>query len=128
MREMLKVYVPAILLIALFGGAFGILVLSNLSSQRAANQVFTFVMLPQFFLGGVFNPLTGLPGYLDVLSRIAPLRYAVDLLRGVYESVQPGPVPITVAGTGFNLAVMMGLMLAFVGVGTALFVRAERNR
>ena len=62
------------LLIALFGGAFGILVLSNLSSQRAANQVFTFVMLPQFFLGGVFNPLTGLPGYLDVLSRIAPLR------------------------------------------------------
>ena len=119
---------PAILLIALFGGAFGILVLSNLSSQRAANQVFTFVMLPQFFLGGVFNPLAGLPGYLDVLSRIAPLRYAVDLLRGVYESVQPGPVPIMVAGTGFNLAVILGLMLVFIAVGTTLFVRSERNR
>lgn len=119
---------PVILLVALFGGAFGILVLSNLSSQRAANQVFTFVMLPQFFLGGVFNPLTGLPGYLDVLSRIAPLRYAVDLLRGVYATVEPGPVPITVAGTGENLAIIGAAMLAFIAIGTTLFVRSERNR
>src|SRR5256712_7468850 len=38
------------LLICLLGGAFGVLVLSNLSSQEMAGQVFTFVMLPQFFL------------------------------------------------------------------------------
>lgn len=119
---------PVILLIALFGGAFGILVLSNLSSQRAANQVFTFVMLPQFFLAGVFNPLQGLPPYLDALARIAPLRYAVDLLRNAYSALEPGPVPITTAGPETNLAVIGVLMLVFIGVGTALFVRSERNR
>src|SRR5207244_11748915 len=36
--------------VALFGGAFGVIVLANLSSQRAANQIFPFVLLPQFFL------------------------------------------------------------------------------
>jgi len=119
---------PIVLLIALFGGAFGILVLSNLSSQRAANQIFTFVMLPQFFLAGVFNPLTGLPAYLDVLSRMAPLRYAVDLLRGVYSTVQSDPVPLALEGLGPNLAIIGVAMLVFVGLGTAIFVRSERNR
>ncbi|HYU81128.1 MAG TPA: ABC transporter permease, partial [Candidatus Polarisedimenticolia bacterium] len=46
----------AMLVIALFGGAFGVIVLANLSSQRAANQIFPFVILPQFFLAGIFNP------------------------------------------------------------------------
>ncbi len=119
---------PVILLIALFGGAFGVLVLSNLSSQRAANQVFTFIMLPQFFLAGVFNPLQGLPGYLDVLSRIAPLRYAVDLLRNTYSAFQPGSFPIAVADAGFNLAAVGALLVIFGGLGTWIFVRAERNR
>ncbi len=36
------------IVVCLFGGAFGVLVLSNLSSQRAANQIFPFIMLPQF--------------------------------------------------------------------------------
>ena len=71
----------ALAVIALFGGAFGVIVLSNLSSQRAANQIFPFVMLPQFFLAGIFNPIQHLPLPLDILSHLAPMRYAVDLLR-----------------------------------------------
>ena len=47
----------ALIVIALFGGAFGVIVLANLSSQRAANQIFPFVLLPQFFLAGIFNPI-----------------------------------------------------------------------
>src|SRR3989442_236878 len=35
----------AAVLIALFGGAFGVLVLANIQSQRAANQIFPFIML-----------------------------------------------------------------------------------
>ena len=33
------------------------MVMANLNSQRAANQVFPFLVLPQFFLAGVFNPI-----------------------------------------------------------------------
>jgi ABC-2 type transport system permease protein len=119
---------PAVLIITLFGGAFGVLVLSRLPNRRAATQIFPFIMLPQFFLAGVFNPIEKLPWLLDIASRIAPMRYAVDLLRDVYYTVHPERVTIPLAPAGTNLAIIGGLFIAFITVGTALFVRAERNR
>src|SRR5437773_584665 len=68
--EQLAKLVPVAIAVCLFGGAFGILVLSNLSSQRAANQIFPFIMLPQLFIAGVFAPLRNLPWFLSVLSLI----------------------------------------------------------
>ena len=43
-------FIPVIAIITVFGGAFGVLVLSRLPNRRAATQIFPFVMLPQFFL------------------------------------------------------------------------------
>ena len=48
------------------------------------NQIFPFVIFPQFFLAGVFTPIKNLPPVLWALSRIAPMTYAVDLVRGVF--------------------------------------------
>ena len=115
----------ALIVIALFGGAFGVIVLANLSSQRAANQIFPFVLLPQFFLAGIFNPIQNLPLPLDILSHLAPMRYAVDLLRdGYYGSTSR----IVLSDATTNLAIIGGLFVVFMVVGTFLFVRAERNR
>ena len=115
----------ALIVIALFGGAFGVIVLANLSSQRAANQIFPFVLLPQFFLAGVFNPIQNLPLPLDILSHIAPMRYAVDLLRDAYYG---STSRIVLSDATTNLAIIGGLFVVFMVVGTFLFVRAERNR
>src|SRR2546428_1906025 len=79
----------ATVIIAVFGGTFGVFVLSRLDNQRQANQIFPFVMLPQFFLAGVFNPITNLPLPLDILSNIPPLRNAVNLMRAVYYAGGP---------------------------------------
>ena len=115
----------ALIVIALFGGAFGVIVLANLSSQRAANQIFPFVLLPQFFLAGIFNPIQNLPLPLDILSHLAPMRYAVDLLRdGYYGSTSR----VVLSDATTNLAIIGGLFVVFMVVGTFLFVRAERNR
>lgn len=113
----------AVLLIAVFGGAFGVLVLSRLDNQRQANQIFPFVMLPQFFLAGVFNPIANLPLPLDILSKIAPMRYAVDLVRDVYFGHG-----VAVFDLPTNLAIIAAEFALFMLVGTAGFVRAERNR
>jgi ABC-2 type transport system permease protein len=119
---------PVGLFICVFGGAFGLIVLSNLTSQRAANQIFPFIMFPQYFLAGVFAPITVLPWYLDILSRLTPMRYAVDLLRGIYYAGLPQYSKVVLAPPLYNLAAI-GLMFAVSMVsGTYLFVRAERNR
>jgi ABC-2 type transport system permease protein len=114
-----------VLAIALYGGAFGVLVLSRLDNQRQANQIFPFVMLPQFFLAGVFNPITNLPLPLDILSKIAPMRYAVDLVRNVYYAGTPN---VAAADLPTNLGIIAIEFAVFMLIGTAGFVRAERNR
>ena len=123
--EKIVALIPAALLIAVYGGAFGILVLSRLDNQRQANQIFPFVMLPQFFLAGIFNPIQDLPWFLDILTKIAPMRYAVDLLRDVYYGSGSG-VPLLDLPT--NLAIIGAEFVIFMVIGTAGFVRAERNR
>ncbi len=121
------VLIPVGIFICLFGGAFGILILANLSSQRAANQIFPFIMLPQLFLAGVFAPVNNLPLPLMVLSRIAPLTYAVDLIRGMYyggkiEGLDIINTPVT------NIVIIAVLFALFLVIGTYLFVRNEKNR
>ena len=113
---------------AFFGGAFGVLVLANLRNQRAAQQVFPFVMLPQYFLAGIFSPIAILPWYLDALSRISPMRYAVDLMRGAYYAERPERDLVVLADPLLDLAVIGLAFVLFMAVGTTLFVRSERNR
>jgi ABC-2 type transport system permease protein len=119
---------PFVLVICAFGGAFGVLVLANLSSQRAANQVFPFLILPQFFLAGIFNPIKELPFYLLILSRIAPLTYAVDFMRAVYYWGKPEYSKVVLFNPVLDFAVMTGMFVVFLLLGTFLFVRNERNR
>ena len=110
----------------LLGGAFGIFVLSNVSSQRTVAQIFPFILFPQVFLSGVFNPVDQLPLVLTILSRITPLTYAVDLVRHAYfGSVGERTVAFHPA---VDLVVMGALFFFFLVIGTILFIRKERNR
>lgn len=125
--------IPGLLLVALvtclLGGSFGLILLATMGSQRAANQILPFLIFPQFILAGVFNPLKGLPIYLDLASKIAPLRYAVDLTRAVYYVGQPAVYNKVVLLSPFlNLAIMTVMFAIFLVIGTTLFVRGERNK
>lgn len=115
-------------LTCLFGAAFGVIVLSNLNNRRTADQVFPYLMLPQFFLAGVFNPIQRLPWYLDFLSRISPMRYAVDLTRDLFYISRADYVNAILQGPAYNLTLMTVGFLVFLFIGTFLFVRREQNR
>lgn len=114
-------------LVCFFGGAFGVFVLSMIRTRRAADQLFNFVFLPQFFLSGVFSPIPTDP-FLSTLSHLTPMRYAVGLVRGVfYQGTTDAPhvladslwLDALVVAVGFT-----GLLM----VGTTLFSRNEQNR
>jgi ABC-2 type transport system permease protein len=120
--------IPAAIVICLFGGAFGVLVLANMGSQRSAQQIFPFVIFPQFFLAGVFNPIQHLPIYLHIFSRIAPMTYAVDLARNAYYWGTPEYSKVVLFSPLLDLAVIGGMTLVFMVVGTYLFVKNEKNR
>ncbi len=116
------------LAVSLLGGGFGILLLSSFNSRRAANEIFPFILFPQFFTAGVFTPVKVLPPYLEFLSRISPMRYGVDLMRGIFYSGQPDYGSVVLDSLGLDIAVTAALFGVFMVIGTALFVRNERNR
>jgi ABC-2 type transport system permease protein len=116
------------LVVCLFGGAFGLIIVSNITSRRSADQIFNFVMLPQFFLAGVFAPLNNVQGFLDILSRISPLRYAVDLTRNVFYAGSPEYGVVTLERAALNLLIIGVVFVVFMVIGTWLFVRNETNR
>ncbi|MCB9101937.1 MAG: ABC transporter permease [Anaerolineales bacterium] len=122
------ILLPVCLIVCFFGGAFGVIIMSNLNSQRAANQIFPFIMLPQFFLAGVFSPLNNLPWFLDLLSRISPMRYAVDLIRAVFYSGSPEYNLVVIDSASINFIIIAVLFGLFLVAGTFLFVRREQNR
>jgi ABC-2 type transport system permease protein len=114
------------IVVCIYGGAFGVLVLSNLKSQRIANQIFPFIMLPQIFLSGVFTPIGNLPMVLDILSRMSPMRYAVDLARGIYYAGKPEYGTVVLSDPVVNMGVICVLFIVCVVIGTWLFVKNER--
>lgn len=120
--------VPVALLSCFVGGAFGLLLLNTMSDNRgAANQIFNFVFLPQYFLAGLISPINALPWYLAIPSLISPMRYVIDLARGVVFNGTPDyrlvlETPVT------NIAVLMLMFAIFMVLGTTLFVRRETNR
>ena len=119
---------PVSLCAALVGGAFGVGAMSLLNNQRAAQQIFPFLLFPQFFLAGIFNPIKVLPWYLVPFSLISPMRYPVDLLRGVVYSGRPEYDKVVLFNPLTNLAVMAAMFVVFLVLGTALFVRQETHR
>lgn len=125
--EILKL-IPVGLAAALFGGAFGTIVMANLGNIRSANQIFPFLIFPQFFLSGVFNPIKESPPMLAILSKITPMTYPVDLVRGIYYAGTPEYSKVVLHPPLINLTIMILLFLIMLILGTFLFVRNERNR
>jgi ABC-2 type transport system permease protein len=120
--------VPIMMIACLFGGSFGIIIMANLGSQRSANQVFPFIIFPQIFLSGVFNPIRNLPPVIYILSRISPMTYVVDLTRGIYYLGRPEYSRVVLYQPIVDLTIITVFFLLFLFIGTYLFVRSERNR
>lgn len=116
------------LVAAFFGGSFGVLVLSNLPSRRAAQNVFPFVMLPQYFTSGIFNPMVNQPPLIEALSRLSPMRYAVDLVRGLFYQGSGEYRFVVLQDPPTVIATIAVAFVVFMALGTALFVRRERDR
>jgi len=70
-------------LVALVFSAMGTIIGSSLKEMQGFQIIMNFLVMPIFFLSGALYPLRDLPVALTILTRIDPLTYGVDALRGV---------------------------------------------
>lgn len=112
----------------LLGGAFGLVTIAALPSQRSAMQIFQFLIIPQYVLGGVLVPLHGQPAVIDVVGWAMPLRYAVELSRAAFYAGTPGYARVMTAGPALDVLVVAALTVVFMSAGALVFDHRERAR
>ncbi|SOC47313.1 ABC-2 type transport system permease protein [Blastococcus aggregatus] len=71
---------------AILGVALGLLASAFARSEFQAVQFMPVIVLPQFFLCGLLAPREQMAGWLQAVSDVLPLTYAVDALQEVGRS------------------------------------------
>jgi ABC-2 type transport system permease protein len=112
----------------LLGGAFGLATVASLPNQRSAMQIFQFLIIPQYVLGGVLVPLQGTARYLDVLAHLMPMRYVVELTRAAFYAGTPGYREVVSGSPLADAMVTAGLFAIMMAAGSAVFGYRERTR
>jgi daunorubicin resistance ABC transporter membrane protein len=80
---MLLALLGMVFLTALAMTAFGLMVSARIKKFQAVMPIVQLVLTPMMFLSGSLFPLSGLPAWLTVLTRVNPLSYAVEPMRRV---------------------------------------------
>lgn len=75
--------VPIMILLAVGMTSIGVAIAAHLKSFEAFPLLMNFLLMPLFFLSGAMFPLQGLPGWMDFLTKVNPLAYGVDMIRGI---------------------------------------------
>ena len=115
---LLPVALIFIILIALLFTAFGTAIASVLEDMQGFQLIMNFLVMPIFFLSGAFFPMEGLPKFMAIITRIDPLTYGVDGLRGsLIGSVH--------FGLGFDLLILALLTTLLLFIGSYLFFKIE---
>jgi ABC-2 type transport system permease protein len=61
----------------------GIFISTIASTQQEAMLLAFLIMLPSIFLGGFFFPIEAMPGWLQAITYVIPLRYMLVVIRGI---------------------------------------------
>ena len=126
--------IPLAAVMAFGLSSLGVALASSMKSMQGFQVVINFLMMPMFFLSGALFPLSGLPGWMAVLTRIDPASYGIDPLRRVVlsESGLPSAVidklGLTINGQVLPIPVEVGIMLAFGIVMLAIAVISFKRR
>lgn len=96
--------------------ALGVLISTKAESQQAAMMFSLFsLMMPTMLLSGFIFPISSMPTVLQVISKIIPATYFIEVLKGVM---------LKGLGVGFiwkPLAVLCGMVVLLLGLALANF-------
>jgi ABC-2 type transport system permease protein len=105
-------------LTAVVFAALGTSLGSSLKDMQGFQLIMNFMVMPIYFLSGALYPLTNLPKVLAALTRIDPLTYGVDGMRGALTGV-------THFGVAFDVAALIIIAALLLVVGAWRFSKIE---
>jgi ABC-2 type transport system permease protein len=104
--------------IAIVFAAMGTTIGSRLQNMQGFQLIMNFLVMPIYFLSGALYPLNNLPIGLRIATRIDPLTYGIDGLRGAF-------VGVSHFGTATNVGIMSAVAVIFLGLGARSFAKIQ---
>ena len=105
-------------LISIVFAALGTTIGSRLQNMQGFQLVMNFLVMPIYFLSGALYPLTNLPTGLVVATRIDPLTYGIDGLRGAF-------IGASHFGARTDAAVLLAVAAVFLALGAYSFSKIQ---
>lgn len=105
-------------LVAVVFAALGTVIGSTLRDMQGFQLIMNFLVMPIFFLSGALFPLANLPTALAVVTRVDPLSYGIDGLRGALIGRSYFGVPT-------DLAVLVVVATCLLALGARTFSRIQ---
>jgi ABC-2 type transport system permease protein len=105
-------------LIAIVFAALGTAIGSGLRDMQGFQFIMNFLVMPIFFLSGALYPLNNLPTALAAATRVDPLSYGIDGLRGAL-------IGVSAIGLGVDAIVLAFVAMIFLGLGAWTFSRIQ---
>jgi ABC-2 type transport system permease protein len=105
-------------LIAIVFAALGTAIGSGLRDMQGFQFIMNFLVMPIFFLSGALYPLNNLPSALGAATRIDPLTYGIDGLRGTL-------IGASEIGLGADAIVLTAVASLFLVLGAWTFSRIQ---
>jgi len=105
-------------LICIVFAALGTAIGSTLQNMQGFQLIMNFLVMPIYFLSGALFPLTNLPKVLAVITRLDPLTYGIDGLRGAF-------IGVSTFSVATDLAVLLSLAIAFTVFGAYRFSKIQ---
>lgn len=105
-------------LISIVFAALGTAIGSTLQNMQGFQLIMNFLVMPIFFLSGALFPLTNLPRGLAIATRLDPLTYGIDGLRGAL-------IGTSHFAAATNAAVLCVVALLFLALGARAFSRIQ---
>jgi len=105
-------------LIAIVFAALGTTIGSRLQNMQGFQLVMNFLVMPIYFLSGALYPLDNLPVGLRIATRIDPLTYGIDGLRGAF-------IGLSHFGMATDAIVLFGVAWIFLALGAWSFSKIQ---
>jgi len=115
---MLAQLIPTLFLVSFSMTGMGVLVASRLKSMQGFQMIMNFIMMPMFFISGAMFPLANAPQWMDTLSKIDPLTYGVDALRGIMLPDIPSRYPFTT-----DILMILAISVTMLAIAISAFSR-----
>lgn len=107
-----------IFLIGVLFTSLGTAIASKLEDMQGFQLIMNFLIMPTFFLSGALFPLKGLPSVMEVITKIDPLTYGVDGLRGTLIGVWNFNLSL-------DLTVLVIIASVLLAIGSYLFSQIQ---